>query len=75
MNFELETKIAACKFVGTDDEYPTFVLLFELSPFEYFAVINILYRTSAVREVNKYEFIILFVSNLWVVDDVDVKSK
>ena len=71
---ELETKVATCKFVGSDDKYPTFVLLFELSPFEFFAI-NILYWTSSVREVNEYEFIILFVSNFWVVDDVDVKSK
>ena len=58
----------------TDDKYPTILLLFELSPFEFFAI-NILYWISSVREVNEYEFIILFVSNLWVVDDVDVKSK
>ena len=71
----LKTKVAVCKFVGTDDEYPTIILLFELSPFKFLVVINILYWTFSVREANEYEFIILFISNLWVVDDIDVKSK
>ena len=72
---EPDTKVGAFKFVGTDDEYPTIVLLFGLSPFEFLAVICILYWASWLRESKEYDVIKLFVSFVWRVDEDVVKSK